>query len=68
MHQVFEEFASDNQMFVKEFVQVFQKMIANGYHEGNAKKNDALTLSKWDWVKIRCNADFCMVQQWCSEN
>ena len=63
MHQVFEEFASDNQMFVKEFVQVFQKMINNGYQEGNNKENEALISSDWDWVKIRCNQDFCMVQQ-----
>ena len=63
MHQVFEEFASDNQMFADEFVQVFQKMLGNGYQENNAKDNEALESSDWDWVKIRCNEDFCMVQQ-----
>ena len=63
MHQVFEEFASDNQMFADEFVQVFQKMLGNGYQDNNAKGNEALKSSDWDWVKIRCNEDFCMVQQ-----
>ena len=61
MHEVVEEFASDNQKFVNEFVAVFQKMIANGYQDVNPKNNQPLKKSDWEWVNMRCTMEKCWV-------
>ena len=52
MYEIFEEFAKDNQLWVNEFVAVFQKMIENGYQAGNEKGNNELIESEIPWHVI----------------
>ena len=62
MHEIVEEYAADNNKFVQDFSAVFQKMIGNGYQAGNAKGNQVLQSSSWDWVNLRCDAKTCFVR------
>ena len=55
MYKIFEEFANDNQLWVNEFVDVFQKMLENGYQSGNEKGNSQLTESEIPWKAITCS-------------
>ena len=55
MYEVFESFAKDNQLWVNEFVAVFQKMLENGYQPGNEKGNDELIVSDVPWQEITCS-------------
>lgn len=59
MHEVIEQYAADNQLFVKEFSAVFHKMLENGYQEGNAKQNDPLKQHDWEWAPVRCKRKWC---------
>ena len=55
MFEVFEAFANDNQLWVNEFVEVFQKMLDNGYQPGNEKGNTELIESDVPWQEITCS-------------
>ena len=44
MHEVIEQYAADNQLFVNEFSAVFHKMLENGYQVGRA--NNFISLPK----------------------
>ena len=55
MFEVFEAFANDNQLWVNEFVEVFQKMLENGYQQGNEKGNNELIESDVPWQEITCS-------------
>ena len=55
MFEVFEAFANDNQLWVNEFVEVFQKMLENGYQPGNEKGNNELIESDIPWQEITCS-------------
>ena len=54
MYEIFEEFSNDNQLWVNEFVDVFQKMLENGYQSGNEKGNSQLVESEVPWKEITC--------------
>ena len=55
MYEIFETFANDNQLWVNEFVAVFQKMLENGYQPGNEKGNRELKESEIPWKEITCS-------------
>ena len=55
MYEVFEAFANDNQLWVNEFVDVFQKMLENGYQPGNEKGNEELKESNVPWQEVTCS-------------
>ena len=57
--EIVEEYASDNDAFIQDFSDVFQKMMENGYQIGNSKGNQELTKSTWIWVNMRCNKNRC---------
>ena len=57
MHEIMEQFAADNQLFITEFAQVFTKMIENGYSAGG--KNDPLKSNNWNWLQMRCTKRTC---------
>ena len=59
MHQIVQEYGRDNNLFVRDFSAVFQKMIENGYQAGNSNGNDQLKPSNWQWVNLRCNSKTC---------
>ena len=61
-HEVVEEYASDNDAFIRDFSAVFQKMMENGYQPGNALGNPQLQDSSWDWVNMRCNTNKCLIK------
>lgn len=61
MHEVFEEYAADNSLFIQDFSSVFQKMISNGYKSGNTNNNNALQESTWPWVNMRCGKRNCNI-------
>ena len=43
MHEVIEQYAADNQLFINEFSAVFHKMLENGYQVGSANILNSLT-------------------------
>ena len=55
MNEIFEAFANDNQLWVNEFVAVFQKMLENGYQIGNENGNDELQKSEIPWQEVTCD-------------
>ena len=55
MHEIFEVFANDNELWVNEFVTVFQKMLENGYQLGNENGNKELKKSEIPWQEITCD-------------
>ena len=55
MHEIFEAFANDNQLWVNEFVPAFQKMLENGYQPGNEKGNVELKECEIPWQEITCS-------------
>ena len=61
MHEVVENYAKDNSLFIKDFASVFQKMLQNGYQEGNSKGNEELKDTSWDWINMRCNKGTCRI-------
>jgi len=62
MHEIVEEYASDNSLFIKDFSAVLQKMISNGYQRKNPKGNKSLKKSNWKWANMRCSVKFCIVK------
>ena len=62
MHEMVEEYASDNSLFIQDFSAVFKKMISNGYHSGNKMNNNALQDSSWAWVNMRCQEAHCIIK------
>ena len=65
MNEIFETFANDNQLWVNEFVAVFQKMLENGYQAGSeqGKRNGELKVSEIPWKEIICinGGDKCTI-------
>ena len=53
MHEIVEEFANDNQLWVNEFTAVFQKMQENGYDSGD------LSPAPNNWQGLHCNSWNC---------
>ena len=43
MHEVIEQYAADNQLFINEFSAVFHKMLENGYQVGSSNILNSLT-------------------------
>ena len=58
-HEIVEDYASDNDAFIQDFTDVFQKMMENGYQAGNSMGNEVLKASNWTWVNMRCNKNRC---------
>ena len=53
MHEIVEEFANDEQVWIDEFVAVFEKMQENGYTKRN------LTISPNTWQGLMCSNNNC---------
>ena len=62
MHEIIEEFANNNQIWVNEFVAAFQKMLENGYQAQNNPNNALEELNGISWADLymRCeNKEKC---------
>ena len=59
MREVVETFADSNQMWIKEFTAVFEKMLENGYQAEN--KNSVLLSAPSRWMGFKCSCAGCAV-------